>query len=94
MEVVQALIQKQTGLKVDQPGSNGGTKSIGNTLIERHFPIIPEYLRGMRITFTHRPAITKIHSQLAVLLRVLNAGQQSQYSGIAEIMPRYLTFVY
>ena len=77
MEVVQALIQKQTGLKVDQPGSSGGTKSIGN-VDRKAFSDNSEYLKCVisLITFPHRPALTKIHNQLAAILRVLNSSNK------------------
>ena len=77
MKVVQALIQKQTGLKVDQPDSSGGTKSIGN-VDRKAFSDNSEYLKCVisLITFPHRPALTKIHNQLAAILRVLNSSNK------------------
>ena len=77
MKFIQALIQEKTGLKVDQPDSSGGTTSTGN-VARRAFSDNSDYLKcGLSaIAIPHRPALTKIHTQLAAILRVLNSDMK------------------
>ena len=71
MKFLQSLIQEQTGLKADQPDSTGGSISTGN-LAGRAFSDETSFLECVLspIAFPHRPAIAKMHAQLATILRV------------------------
>ena len=70
-------MQEKTGLKVDQPDSSGGTTSIGN-VARRAFSDETSFLECVlsTITIPHRPALAKIHTQLAATLRVYNSSRK------------------
>ena len=74
MKFLQTLIQEKTGLKVDQPDSSGGTTSTGN-VARRAFSDETSFLECVlsTIAVSHRPALAKIHTQLAAILRVYNS---------------------
>ena len=74
MKFLQTLIQEKTGLKVDQPDSSGGATSIGN-VARREFSDETSFLEFIlsTIAITNRPALAKIHTQLAAILRVYNS---------------------
>ena len=77
MKFLQTLIQEKTGLKVDQPDSSGGTTSTGN-VARKAFSDETSFLECVlsTIAVSHRPALAKIHTQLAAILRVYNSGRK------------------
>ena len=77
MKFLQTLIQENTGLKVDQPDSSGGTTSTGN-VARKAFSDETSFLECVlsTIAVSHRPALAKIHTQLAAILRVYNSGRK------------------
>ena len=76
MKFIQSLIQEKTGSKVDLPDSSGGTTSTGN-VARRAFSDETDYLNCVIsiIAIHHRPALTKIHTQLATILNVYNSSR-------------------
>ena len=76
IKVVQAFIQKKTGLKVDQSDSSCGTTSTGN-VAHKVISENSEYLKCL-IEIPHRSALTKIHNQLAAILLVINYSEYTE----------------
>ena len=77
MKFIQSLIQENTGLKVDLPDSRGGTTSTGN-VARRAFSDETDYLNCVLSTIAihHQSALTKIHTQLATILKVYNSSRK------------------
>ena len=77
MKFIQSLIQEKTGLKVDLPDSSGGTTSTAN-VARRAFSDETDYLNCVLSTIAiyHRPALTKIHTQLATILKDYNSSRK------------------
>ena len=77
MRFVRAIIQEQTGLKVDQPDSRGGTSSTGN-VARKAFSDKCKYLECVLslVDVQHRAALSRIHAQLGATLRILNSDRK------------------
>ena len=86
MKIVQKIVQEKTGLKIDQPDSSGGTTSTGNVarsafsdesnFIECVVSIIP---------VQRRPALAKVHAQLAAILRIFNSSQLVKTADLGKL---------
>ena len=92
MKFLQTLIQEKTGLKVDQPDSSGGTTSTGN-VARRAFSDETSFVVCVlsTIAIPHRPALAKIHNQLAAILRVYNSGRKVNTVELGKLCKRHLS---
>ena len=74
MKFVQNLVQKETGLKIDQPDPRGGTTSTGG-VARRAFSNDTKFIECILplIDTEHRDPLLKIHTQLSAILRIVNS---------------------
>ena len=86
MVFVRALIQDQTGLKVDQPDPKGGTSSTGN-VARKAFSDECKYIDCVLsvVENQHRPALSRIHSHLAAILRIFNYDRRVETEELGNL---------
>ena len=74
---VQNLVQKKTGLKIDQPDPRGGTTSTGG-VARRVFSDDTEFIECiLPLTDTeNRDPLSKVHTQLSAILRIVNSDHK------------------
>ena len=74
---VQNLVQKKTGLKIDQPDRRGGITSTGG-VARRAFSDDQSSLKvSLPIIDTeYRDPLSKVHTQLSVILRIVNSDSK------------------
>ena len=77
MKFVQNLVQKETGLKIDQPDPRGGTTSTGG-VARRAFSNDTKFIECILplIDTEHRDPLLKIHTQLSAILRIVNSDRE------------------
>ena len=76
----------KTGLRIDQPDSSGGTTSTGNVAISA-FSDGSHFIDCVlsTIAFEHRMVLSKLHAQLAAILKILNSSQLVNTSGFGKL---------
>ena len=69
-------MQENTGLKIDQPDSSGGTTSTGN-VARRAFSNESHFIECVfsTVPVQHRSALSKVHIQLSAILKIFNSNQ-------------------
>ena len=70
------IVQEKTGLKVDIPDTSGGTTSTGN-VARRAFSEDTNFIECVLslIAVENRSALSKVHTQLSAILRIINSSQ-------------------
>ena len=87
MKFGREFLQEKTGMKIDQPSSEGGTTSTGNiarscsmnknNFIEWILTLIPSEFRD---------TIEIIHNNISAILRVFNSSQQIDTAKLNTLM--------
>ena len=77
MEFVRTLVQEKTGLKINQPDSRGGTTST-DSIARRAFTEDSSFIDCILtvVASQHRCVLSRIHSQLSVILRLYNSNEK------------------
>ena len=77
MMSVQNLVQKKTGVKIDQPDPRGGTTFPGD-VARRAFSDDTEFIECIfPLTDTeNRDPLSKVHTQLSAILRIVNSDRK------------------
>ena len=91
MVFLRELIQDQTVLKVDLPDPKGGTSSTSD-VARKAFSDEAKYIEWVLsvVENQHIPALSRIHSQLATILRIFNSDRRLKQKN-SEIFVKLLT---
>ena len=76
MKIIQKIVEDKTGLRIDQPDSSGGTTSTGN-VARKAFSDDSHFIECVLSTIAveHGLALSKLHTQLAAILKIFNSSQ-------------------
>ena len=86
MKIIQKIVQDKTGLRIDQPDSSGGTTSTGN-VARSAFSDDSHFIECVLSTIAveHRIALSKLHAQLAAILKIFNSSQLVNTSDFGKL---------
>ena len=86
MEFVRTLVHEKNGLRIDQPYSRGGTTSTGN-LARRAFSEDASFIDCILtvVESHHRNVLSRIHTQLGVILRISNSNKKIKTKILGEL---------
>ena len=86
MEFVRTLVHEKTGLIIDQTDSRGGTTSTGN-LARPAFSEDAGFIDLILavVENQHMPVLSRIHTQLGVILRIYNSNKKIKTKILGEL---------
>ncbi|KAI6657119.1 hypothetical protein LOD99_15905 [Oopsacas minuta] len=75
---VRTIVQEVTGLRIDQPDPKGGTTSTGG-VARRACSNDSKFIECAMslVKIDHRDSLCKLHTQLSVILRIINSDRKS-----------------
>ena len=86
MKFIQKIVEDKTGLRIDQPDSSGGTTSTGN-VARKAFSGDSHFIECVLSTIAveHRLALSKLHAQLAAILKIFKSSQLVNTSDFGKL---------
>ena len=88
--MVQKIVQENTGMKIDQTDSSGGKTSTGN-VTRRAFSNEYNFIECVfsTVAVQHRPALSKLHTQLSTILKIFNSSQLVNTSDFGKLCKKH-----